>query len=53
MDEVETEFLEAQERTPLVWFRHIDDFYFVLACSGLAQYDQVGALLSVALTMLR
>ena len=27
MDEVETEF--SQERTPLVWFRHIDDIFFI------------------------
>ena len=29
MDEVETEFLKTQERTPLVWFRDIDDIFFV------------------------
>ena len=29
MDEVETEFLKAQERTPLVWFRCIDDIFFI------------------------
>ena len=27
MDEVETEFLKAQERTPQVWFRYIDIFF--------------------------
>ena len=26
-DEVETEFLKIQERTPLVWFRYIDIFF--------------------------
>ena len=29
MDEVETEFLKTQERTPLVWFRCIDDIFFI------------------------
>ena len=29
MDEVETEFLKAQERTPLIWFRYIDDIFFI------------------------
>ena len=28
MDEVKTEFLKPQERTPLVWFRYIDDTFF-------------------------
>ena len=28
MGEVETEFFKAQERTPLVWFRYIDDIFF-------------------------
>ena len=27
MDEVETEFLKNQERTPLVWFKYIDIFF--------------------------
>ena len=30
MDELETEFLKTQERTPLVWFRCIDDIFFHL-----------------------
>ena len=30
MDEVETEFLKTQERTPLVWFRYIDVFHLHL-----------------------
>ena len=29
MDEVETEFLKTQELQPLVWFRYIDDIFFV------------------------
>ena len=29
VDGVETEFLKTQERTPLVWFRHIDDTVFI------------------------
>ena len=29
MDEVETEFLKPQERTSLVWFRCIDDTFFI------------------------
>ena len=29
MDEVETEFWKTQERTPLVWFRCIDDIFFI------------------------
>ena len=29
MDEVETEFLKTQERTALVWFRYIDDIFFI------------------------
>ena len=28
-DEVETEFLETQERAPLVLFRYIDDIFFI------------------------
>ena len=29
MDEVETAFLKTQERAPLVWFRYIDDIFFI------------------------
>ena len=29
MDEVETEFLRTQEKTPLVWFRYNDDVFFI------------------------
>ena len=29
MDEIETEFLKTQELQPLVWFRYIDDIFFV------------------------
>ena len=29
MDETETSFLEAQEMKPLVWFRYIDDVFFI------------------------
>ena len=29
MDEVETEFLKTEERTPLIWFRYIDDIFFI------------------------
>ena len=29
MDEIETEFLKTQERTPLVWFRYTDDVFFL------------------------
>ena len=29
MDEVETEFLKIQERTPLLWFTYIDDIFFI------------------------
>ena len=28
-DEVEIEFLKTQELQPLVWFRYIDDIFFV------------------------
>ena len=28
-DEVETEFLKTQERTPPIWFRYIDDISFI------------------------
>ena len=29
MDHVETEFLEMQKHRPLVWFRYIDDVFFI------------------------
>ena len=29
MDEVETSFLETQEMKSLVWFRYIDDLFFI------------------------
>ena len=29
MDEVETSFLETQEIKPFVWFRYIDDVFFI------------------------
>ena len=29
MDEVETEFLKTQERTTLVWFRYINEIFFI------------------------
>ena len=29
MNEVETSFLETQEMKPLVWFRYIDDVFFI------------------------
>ena len=29
MDDVETEFLKTQERAPVVWFRYIDDIFFI------------------------
>ena len=29
MDKVETSFLETQEMKPLVWFRYIDDVFFI------------------------
>ena len=29
MDEVEIQFLKTQERTSLVWFRYIDDIFFI------------------------
>ena len=29
MDEIETEFLKTEERTPLVWFRYIDAIFFI------------------------
>ena len=32
MDEVGTEFLKAQEKTPLVWFRYIDYIFFIWIC---------------------
>ena len=28
-DQVETDFLRAQEKVPLVWFRYIDDIFFI------------------------
>ena len=30
MDQVETEFLESHVYKPLVWFRYIDDVFFIL-----------------------
>ena len=29
MDQLETKFLESQNLKPLVWFRYIDDIFFV------------------------
>ena len=29
MDEIETNFLDTQEFKPLVWFRYIDDVFFI------------------------
>ena len=29
MDEIETKFLQTQEFQPLVWFRYIDDVFFI------------------------
>ena len=29
MDKIETTFLEMQELQPLVWFRYIDDIFFI------------------------
>ena len=29
MDQVETDFLGAQENAPLVWFRYINDVFFL------------------------
>ena len=29
MDQVETDFLGAQKKVPLVWFRYIDDIFFI------------------------
>ena len=29
MDEIETNFRDTQEIKPLVWFRYIDDFFFL------------------------
>ena len=29
MDKIETAFLETQELQPLVWFRYIDDTFFI------------------------
>ena len=29
MDGVEIEFLKTQERTPPVWFRYMDDVFFI------------------------
>ena len=29
MNEVETKFLKTQELQPLVWFRYIDDIFFI------------------------
>ena len=29
MDEVETDFLRAQEKVPLVWFCYIGDIFFI------------------------
>ena len=29
MDQVETEFLKTQKHKPLVWFRYINDFFFI------------------------
>ena len=34
MDEVKTGFLETQELQPLVWFRYIDDIFFIWNHSG-------------------
>ena len=29
MDQVETDFLRAQENAPLVWFHYIDDVFYI------------------------
>ena len=29
MDQLETKFLESQNLKPLVWFRYIDDIFFI------------------------
>ena len=29
MDEIETEFSKTQEKTPVAWFRYIDDIFFI------------------------
>ena len=29
MDQVEIDFLRAQENVPFVWFRYIDDVFFI------------------------
>ena len=29
MDEFETKFIESQQNKPLVWFRYIDDIFFI------------------------
>ena len=29
LDKVETEFLKTQEKIPLLWFRYIDDIFFI------------------------
>ena len=29
MDQVETQFLQRQQFQPLVWFRYIDDIFFI------------------------
>ena len=29
MDQIESKFLQTQELKPLVWFRYIDDIFFI------------------------
>ena len=29
MNQVESEFLKTQQRQPLVWFKYIDDIFFI------------------------
>ena len=29
MDQAESEFLKTQQRQPLVWFKYIDDIFFI------------------------
>ena len=34
MNQVETDFLRAQEKVPLVWFRYINDIFFHMDSCG-------------------
>ena len=50
MDEVETSFLETQEMKSLVWFRYIDDVFFIWT-HGQGKFDSFLEELTLCLHM--